>query len=146
MMYTQQDIEVDDGGEIQFELGDLKVASVKRSHVQALHWLMACNRGDVLNGDTVGDIGAWFGRLNHERNHRLMEDGIRRAVVQQKLFGPGDVQVAVVPVGATQAACTARLFGTFIEPRRDLEDDALPSFLGYVFTFGTGQLEPAFTG
>lgn len=141
MLYVQRDIEVDDGGEIQFENGDLKVASVKRSHIQALHWLVASNRGDVFDGDTVADIGAWFGRLNIERNHRAMEEGCRRAVFEQKLFGPGDVLFAVVPVGPTAAAVTARMFGTFIEPT-GLEDDALPTFLGYVFTFGTGQLQP----
>ena len=35
MLYAERDIEVDDGGEIQFENGDLKVASVKRSHPHA---------------------------------------------------------------------------------------------------------------
>jgi hypothetical protein len=142
MLYSQRDIEVDDGGEIQFDgAGDLKVASAKRSHLQALHWLLASNRGDVLLGDTVADLGAWFGRLNVERNHRAMERNISRAIFEQRIFGPGDVQVRVVPVGPNEAAVTARLYGSYIEPV-ELADDAWDTFLGYVFTFGTGQLQP----
>ena len=140
MIYMTRDLETDDGGEIVLENGDLKVASVKRSHIQALNWLLASNRGDVLDGDTVADLGSWFGRLNIDRNHRSMESECRRAISEQKLFGPGDVRLSVVPIGPNVAAVTARMFGTYIEPI-GLEDDALPTFLGYVFSFGVGQLQ-----
>lgn len=138
-VYVRRDIETDDGGELQFENGDLKVASVKRSHLQALNWLIASNRGDTIHGDAVGDLGAWFGRLNIPRNHRSMEEQIRRALLVQGLFSPGDVRLAVIPVSENDAAVTARLFGTFVEPSTDLVDEGY-AVLGYVFPFGTAQL------
>ena len=137
--YIARDIETDDGGELQFQNGDLKVASVKRSALQALNWLVASNRGDTLQGDAVADLGSWFGRLNIPRNHRAMEDQMRRAALVQGIFSPGDVQFAVVPVDLNDAAVTARLFGTFVEPDPSLQDDGY-AVLGYVFPFGTAQL------
>lgn len=138
-VYITRDIQTDDGGELQFENGDLKVASVKRSALQALNWVIASNRGDTLHGDAVGDLGSWFGRLNIPRNHRAMEDQVRRALLVQGLFTPGDVRVVIVPVDINDAAVTARLFGTFVEPSADLEEDGY-AVLGYVFPFGTAQL------
>jgi len=137
--YLTRDIETDDGGELQFENGDLKVASVKRSALQVLNWVIASNRGDTIHGDAVGDLGAWFGRLNIPRNHRAMEEQIRRALLVQGYFSPGDVRVGVVPVGLNEAAVTARLFGNFLEPSADLEEEGY-AVLGYVFPFGTAQL------
>lgn len=139
-LYLFRDIEVDDGGELQFENGDLKVASVKRSHLQLLHWVIASNRGDAIVSDAVADLGAWFGRLNIPRNHRAMEEQVRRALFVQGYFVPGDVRVSVVPISETDAAVTAHLFGSFQEPSTDLEDEGYAS-LGYVFPFGTAQLE-----
>jgi len=138
-VYIARDVETDDGGEIQFQNGDLKIASVKRSHLQVLHWLIASNRGDTIHGDAVGDIGAWFGRLNIARNHRAIEEQIRRALLVQGAFSPGDVRVLVVPVSENDAAVTARLFGTFVEAEAGLEDEGY-AVLGYVFPFGTAQL------
>lgn len=139
-MYFQQDIEVDDGGELQFDNGDLKIASVKRTHLQALHWAIACNRDDSLVPDATANLGIWFGSLNIARNHRAMEDQIKRAIAIQEVFFVSDVAIRVVPVSETEAAVTAHLLGIFDEPSAELEDVGYAN-LGYVFPFSTGVLK-----
>lgn len=139
-IYFAQDVQVDDGGELQFENGDLKLASVKRSHLQALHWLIASNRNDCIYGDATANLGAWFGRLNINTNHRAMEEQITRAIIAQRIFTPGDVRVAVIPVAENDVAITAHLFGSFQELDPRLEDDGYAT-LAYLFPFGTAVLE-----
>jgi len=138
-IYVDRDAEGDDGGELQFDRGDIKRATVKRSTHQTLHWLIASNRGDVIDGDSVSDMGSYLGGLNIPRTHRAMETSIRRALHFQGFFPPGDVQVAVVPVGPNEADVTARIYGVFNE--ETVEDDEVGfDALGYLMPFGTGQL------
>lgn len=139
-IYILQDIETYDGGELLFENGDLKVAETKRSHVQALNWLVASNRGDTIAGDTVADLGSFFGNLNINRTHRNMEANVRRAIFFQQLFAPGDVKVKVIPIDLNEVAVTVRLFGEYVEDTAAETNANYESILAYSFPFGTGKL------
>jgi len=117
------------------------VATTKRSHVQALNWLLASNRGDAPNGDTVGDLGAYFGSLNIERTHRNMEAQLRRALFFQRLFAPGDVKVKVIPIDLNEVLVTARLFGEYVEDTVEEQKANYDQILCYIFPFGTAKLQ-----
>ena len=139
-IYLTNDIECHDGGELMFENGDLKIATAKRSFMQSLNWLVASNRGDTFDGDSVADLGSFFGNLNIPRTHRNMEANIRRALHFQKAFAPGDVKVKVLPVDLNEVVVTARIFGQFIEETADETNANYDLILAYVFPFGTGKL------
>lgn len=136
-IYIRRDLEVDDGGELQFERGDIKLATTKRSIVQALTYLILTDRGDAMVPEAAGDLGSFFGALNLPRTHRSMEHSVSRAIAEQGLMAPGDVAIRVVPVDIEVAAITARISGTFVE-----EDDTVDFedvLLGYIYPFGVGQ-------
>jgi len=135
--YSVRDIETDDAGEIQVENGDLKLASVKRSHVQALHWLILTNRGEYLWGDSVANLGAYIGSLNVPRTHRAMEMSVIDALTNQGAFFRGDVRIRVVPIDYYEVLVTARMFGDYeLQPGEEEEDE--DQILGYRYPFGTG--------
>jgi len=140
-LYTQSDLETYDGGEIMFEDGDVKLASVKRSHVQALNWLIASNRGDTINGDSLADLGAFFGDLNIPRTHRNMEANIRRALFFQRMFIGGDVTTKIIPIDENEVVVTVRLRGEFAERSADDLEIGYDTVLAYRFPFGTAKLE-----
>lgn len=135
--YTLRDVEVDDGGELQVENGDLKLASTKRSHAQAIHWVILTNRGEYMWGDSVANLGAFIGNLNLPRTHRAMEGSTLRALANQSLFFKGDVRIKVVPIDFNEVLITARMFGDYeLEDGEGSEDE--DQLLGYRYPFGTG--------
>lgn len=142
-LYLGHDIETDDGGDVLFENGDLKLASVKRSHLQALNFVVLSNRTDLLEADAAANLSVFNGSQNLPRTHRLIEEYVRRAVDNQRLFQVGDLRVRVVPVEPDAVALTVRMSGTYIEDRDvDREDPALGyEVLAYLYPFGTGLPE-----
>lgn len=135
--YLARDIECDDAGEIQVQDGDLKLASTKRSHIQALHWLILTNRGEGFWGEAVADLGTFNGRLNIPRTHRAMEANILRAMENQRAFHRGDVRIRVVPIDFNEVLVTARMHGTYILQDNEGPEDE-DETLGYRYPFDTG--------
>ncbi len=141
-LYIFTDIETDDAGEIQTENGDLKIASTRRSHLQALNWLVLTNKGDVVDGDPVADLGVLQGRLNIAPTHRLGEHQIRRAVIYQELFDPGDLEVKMVPVDSDAAAITIRVNGFYSEKDPDDAEATTHQILAFYFPFDNATPVP----
>lgn len=141
--YLAHDIETDDGGDIVLENGDLKIASVKRSHLQALNFIILSNRTDMLDADAAANLAVFCGAMNLPRTHRMIEEYVRRAVDNQRLFSGGDLQVRVVPIERDAVALTVRMIGTYLEDQEDDRADAASGWetLGYMYPFGTGLPE-----
>lgn len=140
--YNAHDIETDDAGEIQLENGDLKLASTRRSFLQALNYVIMCRHGEVwTNAEAAGNLEAFIGKMNNARTHRLMEDAVKRAGFFQKLIQPADIFVSVIPVDVNDVALTVRAVGEFYEDF--VRDQDLPNagwqVLGYIYPLGTGQ-------
>jgi hypothetical protein len=136
-IYALQDIETDDGGELQFENGDLKRASVKRSYLQALNWIIMTNRIEAPVPDAVANIGAYQGSLNIPRTHRSIEASIRRAVSFQNLFAVDDLDVRMTPISLEDAALTVRMKGLYVEEQQQYINDPMDTVqvLGYLHPF-----------
>jgi hypothetical protein len=136
-VYALTDIETDDGGEISFSNGDLKMATVSRSHTQALNWLIMTNRSEVLWPDSVANIGSFQGSLNIPRTHRAVEAAVRRAVMFQNLFSPDDLDVRMTAVSIEDAALTVRITGIFVETDSDVVQDPTQAthVLAYLYPF-----------
>lgn len=142
-LYLAHDVETDDGGDIVLENGDLKLASVKRSHLQALNYIILCNRTDLLEPDAAANLAVFCGAMNLPRTHRLIEEYVRRAVDSQGLFSLGDLRVKVVPIERDAVALTVRMSGTYLEDQDEDREDAVSGWevLGYMYPFGTGLPE-----
>jgi hypothetical protein len=137
-LYALVDLLTDDAGEIQFEYGDLKVASVKRSHLQALNWLVMTNRSEmVTEPDAAANVGSFQGFLNNGRTHRSVESSIRRAIIFQGLFDPGDLDVRMTPVSLEDAALTVRMRGQYVESDPEERDDPVNTYqtLAYLWPY-----------
>jgi hypothetical protein len=137
-LYPLVDLLTDDAGEIQFENGDLTLASVKRSYLQALNWLIMTNRRETITDpDAVANIGSFQGFLNNTRTHRNIEASIRRAVIFQGLFDPSDLDVRMTPVSLEDAALTVRMRGQYIENEESERDDPVNTYqtLAYLWEY-----------
>jgi hypothetical protein len=139
-LYALQDILTDDAGELQFDNGDLLIASVKRSHLQALNWLVMSNRPESTVPDAMANILAYQGSLNIPRTHRAIEASIRRAVIFQGLFDSGDLDVRMTPVSLEDAALTVRMRGQYVEEQEEFRQDQTSTFqtLAYLYPFDNG--------
>lgn len=135
--YLGHDIETDDGGEIQLENGDLKIASTKRSFLQSLNWIVMTNRSESYSQDAVANLGSYLGALNIPSTHRGIEAHVRQAVIFQGLFDPNDLFVKVIPVTIDSVSMTIRMAGEYIEDRDGDDEDPTVGYqtLGYVFPF-----------
>lgn len=138
--YFSHDIETDDAGELQFENGDFKIASTKRTFLQALHWMILSSRPDCVEPDAMANLTVYKGRLNTPSTHRAMEAQIRQAAFFQQVADLGDLDVKVTPVSEEAVALTVRMRGQFIEDRPEDLEDSTSGFqvLGYLFPFESG--------
>ncbi|TXH13798.1 MAG: hypothetical protein E6R03_10675 [Hyphomicrobiaceae bacterium] len=141
--YVGHDIETDDAGEVQFENGDIKLASTKRTFLQGLNWMIMSSRTESSVPDAMAHLVVYKGRLNIANVHRSIETSIRQAALYQNLFDPNDLDVRVVPIATDAASLTVKLKGVFLEDRLEDQDDPIVSYqtLGYVFPFESATPE-----
>lgn len=135
-LYHGRDIETDDAGEIQIENGDLKLGRTRRSYLQALHWLVLSNTGDVNSPETVANLGQYIGSINNALTHRSMEQSVRFAVINQQTFARDDLSIKVVPVDYNTAALTVRMGGHYLLDEDEGVDEGLQT-LAYTIPFST---------
>lgn len=140
-LYLETDVETDDGGEIQLENGDLKVATATRSHLQALNWLVMTDAGEGPGDGPAGNLGSFFGSMNVPRTHRAMEASLRQAVIDQRLFLPNDVSFRLTKVEPSVAFLRVTFLGEFFINEDEGETwDGNYQVLSYTFPFMTAEI------
>lgn len=138
--YFAIDIETDDGGEIVLENGDLKLATARRSHLQAVNWSVLTNRPETIHQDAVADLNGYHGRKNVQINRAAMETAIRQALRAQGVVAPSDVFVRVVSVDISKVFIRVEVTGSYVgDDDTDFVEEH--QILSYIYQTDTGVLE-----
>lgn len=138
--YSDVDIETDDGGEIILENGDLKLATARRSHIQAVNWSVLTNREETIHVDAVASLLQYHGAHNNARNRGAMELAIRQALMAQRVVAGSDVKARVVSIDINKVFVRVEVFGTFLGDE-DLDMPTEYQILSYIYQTDTGVLE-----
>lgn len=125
------DIETDDDGDLVIDpRGDLKVASTRRTAMQAMIFRLRTIIGDYVPDPHLGsDIPKMYGRPNTRHNGSLIASMARRALTVDGRFSANEFTLDVTPISPESVIIVIRLADVFYDLPEDEKDQTVLKFL-----------------
>lgn len=140
--YFQQDIQVDDNGDIFIDdRGDLPLAEPKDSVNHALKFMLATDLNEMPSEPQLGaNFGSLIGDTDPTEISRQIPVMVREGIREQGILAQEDVTVRAVQIDIDKIYITVTVNGQFL-----LEDGTLDpnpeTRLRFIFPYVDGELE-----